>query len=184
MQTPSLAQSLPAGFATPDAQPRWYALHTCSRHEKRVYDQLSAKSIESFLPLYSSQRRWKDRKVALDLPLFPGYMFVHVPFAERLRVLQLPGAVKLVSARGQALPIDDSEIENLRRGLAAGGRAEPHPFLAVGHQVRIIAGPFAGATGILLRKKDDFRVVLSVNLIMRSVAIEVDTCDVEPAGRA
>src|SRR5207248_6238087 len=163
MQTPSITAQDSAAFAASDAQARWYALHTCSRHEKRVHDQLSAKGIESFLPLYSSQRRWKDRKIALDLPLFPGYMFVHVPFAERLRVLQLPGAVKLVSARGQALPLDDSEIEHLRRGLASGGRAEPHPFLLVGHQVRIIAGPFAGATGILLRKKDDFRVVLSVD---------------------
>jgi transcription antitermination factor NusG len=184
MQTPPPSAATAAALFVPDVQPRWYALHTCSRHEKRVYDQLSAKGIQSFLPLYTSQRRWKDRKMSLDLPLFPGYMFVHIPFAERLRVLQLPGAVKFVSARGHAIPLDDSEIENLRRGLSAGGRAEPHPFLNIGQQVRIIAGPFAGATGILLRRKDDFRVVLSVNLIMRSVAIEVDACDIEPAGRA
>lgn len=169
-----------AALATEFATTRWYAAQTCSRHEKRVSEYLVSRNIESFLPLYTTQRRWADRKAKVELPLFPGYLFVRIPLAERLRVLELPGVVRLVSSRGQAVPLADSEVESLRQGLLAGGLAEPHPFLKVGESVRVIAGPFAGCTGILLRKKDSLRVVVSLDIIMRSVAVEVDACDVEP----
>lgn len=170
--------ALIAEFATP----RWYAAQTCSRHEKRVSERLSANGIEGFLPLYTTQRRWADRKAKVELPLFQGYIFVRIPLSNRMRVLQLPGVVRLVSSRGQAVSIDDTEIRSLRQGLATGGIAEPHPFLKIGERVRVVMGPFAGCSGVLLRKKDSLRVVVSLDIIMRSVAVEVDACDIEQAG--
>ena len=112
--------------------------------------------------------------------LFPGYVFVHLDLKDRLRVLQVPSVVRFVSFNGHPAPLPDSEIEALNSGLAGGVRAEPHPYLKVGRRVRVKHGPLAGAQGILVRRKDKFRVVLSIDLIMRSVAVEVDEADVEP----
>ena len=162
-------------------QVRWYAAYVCSRHEKQVVTQLQERRISCFLPVYRSVRRWKDRRKELELVLFPGYVFVHLDLKDRLRVLQLPSVVRFVSFNGHPAPLPDSEIEILSKGLASGIRAEPHPYLKVGHRVRVRSGPLAGAQGILQRKKEKFRVVLSIDLIMRSVAVEVDEADIEPA---
>jgi len=159
---------------------RWYAAYVCSRHEKQVVSQLQERKIDCFLPVYRSLRRWKDRRKELELVLFPGYVFVHFDLKDRLRVLQLPGVVRFVSFNGHPAPLPESEIEILSRGLASGIRAEPHPYLKIGHRVRVRSGPLTGAEGILIRKKDKFRVVLSIDLIMRSVAVEVDEADIEP----
>ena len=167
----------------PDGTPlqvRWYATYVCSRHEKQVLSQLQERNVNCFLPLYRSVRRWKDRRKELELVLFPGYVFVRIDLKERLRVLQLPSVVRFVSFNGQPAALPDAEIEILTRGLASGIRAEPHPYLRVGQRVQIRYGPLAGAEGILLRRKDKLRVVLSIDLIMRSVAVEVDEADVEP----
>jgi transcription antitermination factor NusG len=161
-------------------QPHWYAAYVCARHEKQVVLQLQERRVNCFLPVYRSLRRWKDRRKELELVLFPGYVFVHLDLKDRLRVLQLPSVVRFVSFNGQPAPLPDSEIEILSKGLASGIRAEPHPYLKVGHRVRVRSGPLAGAQGILQRKKDKFRVVLSIDLIMRSVAVEVDEADIEP----
>lgn len=161
-------------------QVHWYAAYVCSRHEKQVVSQLQERRISCFLPVYRSVRRWKDRRKELELVLFPGYVFVHLDLKDRLRVLQLPSVVRFVSFNGRPAPLADSEIEILSKGLASGIRAEPHPYLKVGHRVRVRSGPLAGAQGILVRKKDRFRVVLSIDLIMRSVAVEVDEADIEP----
>ncbi len=112
--------------------------------------------------------------------LFPGYVFVHLDLKDRLRVLQIPSVARFVSFNGQPAALPDAEIEVLINGLAKGVRAEPHPYLKVGHRVRVKHGPLAGTQGILVRRKDKFRVVLSIDLIMRSVAVEVDESDVEP----
>jgi transcription antitermination factor NusG len=161
-------------------QIQWYAAYVCSRHEKQVVSQLQERRIDCFLPVYRSLRRWKDRRKELELVLFPGYVFVHLDLKDRLRVLQLPSVVRFVSFNGHPAPLPDSEIEILSRGLASGIRAEPHPYLKIGHRVRVRSGPLAGAQGILTRRKDKFRVVLSIDLIMRSVAVEVDEADIEP----
>jgi transcription termination/antitermination protein NusG len=161
-------------------QIRWYATHVCSRHEKQVLSQLQERKISCFLPVYRSIRRWKDRRKELELVLFPGYVFVHMDLKDRLRVLQLPSVVRFVSFNGQPAPLQDTEIEVLSKGLASGIRAEPHPYLKVGQRVHVRSGPLAGANGILVRRKDKFRVVLSIDLIMRSVAVEVDEADIEP----
>jgi transcription antitermination factor NusG len=160
-------------------QPRWYALYTCANHEKRVAKQLEERAVEHFLPLYDSVRRWKDRKVKLELPLFPGYVFVHLALQNRLGVLQVPGVARLVGFGGLPVALPDQQLEALRAGLKGDFCAEPHPYLVVGRRVRITRGPLQGTEGILIRKKGSFRVVLSLVLIMRSVAVEVDTADIE-----
>jgi transcription antitermination factor NusG len=135
--------------------------------------------IEYFLPVYKSVRRWKDRRKQLELPLFPGYVFVRIALRDRLQVLQLPGVVHLVSFSGKPAVLADSEIESLR-GLTQHAGIEPHPYLKVGKRVRVHSGPMAGVEGILVRRKERFRVVLSIHLIQRSVSVEVDETEVEP----
>jgi transcription antitermination factor NusG len=170
------AVALPALWA----EQHWYAAYTCAKHEKRVAAELGARDVEHFLPLYSSVRRWKDRRVTLDVPLFPGYVFVRLPLCNRLRLLQIPSVVRLVGFGGLPTALPDTEMEILRWGLSQNLRAEPHPFLTVGRRVRITCGPFAGLDGILKRQKSNLRVVVSLELIQRSVAVDVDIADVRP----
>lgn len=171
--------SLPADVAGLN----WYALYTCPRHERCVARQIEERSISCFLPVYRSLRRWKDRRKELELALFPGYVFVRFALKDRLRVLQLPSVVRLVSFNGQPAVLPDAEIEGLRQRLSR-GRVEPHPYLSVGRRVRVCAGPMQGLEGIVVRRKDRCRVVFSLDLIMRSVAVEVDETDVEPVADA
>jgi transcription antitermination factor NusG len=166
---------------TTDLQPHWYALYTCANHERRVATELHARTVEHFLPLYSSVRRWKDRRVTLDLPLFPGYVFVRLALPDRLLVVRIPSVVRLVGFNGQPAALPDEEMEILRSGLCQSLRAEPHPFLTVGRRVRITGGPFTGLEGVLRRKRNSPRVVISLSLIQRSVAVDVDVADVAPA---
>lgn len=161
------------------ASKHWYAAYTCARHEKHVRRQLEEKHIACFLPLYRSVRRWKDRHKELELVLFPGYVFVHIAPEDCLRVLQTPSVVRFVSFSGHPAALNDDEIESLRHGVANGVRTEPYPYLKIGRKVRVNRGPLAGTEGILLRKKDKFRIVLSIDLIMRSVAVEVHAADLE-----
>lgn len=166
-------------------QPNWYALYTCPRHERCVAHQIEQRNIACFLPLYRSVRRWRDRRKELELALFPGYVFVRLALKDRLRVLQLPSAVRLVSFNGQPAVLPEAEIEALRDRLSRGGRGvEPHPYLRVGRRVRVCAGPMRGLEGIIVRRKDRCRVVFSLDLIARSVAVEVDETDVEPVAEA
>jgi len=161
-------------------QARWYAAYTCANHEKRVAAELEARDVEHFLPLYVSRRRWKDRRVQLELPLFPGYVFVRIALFQRMRVVQIPSLVRLVGFGGLPTALPDTEMEIMRSGLSQNLRAEPHPFLTVGRRVRINCGPFAGLEGVLKRRKNDMRVVVSLELIQRSVAVDVEAADVSP----
>jgi transcription antitermination factor NusG len=161
-------------------KPRWYAAYTSANHEKRVAEQLSLRSVEHFLPAYASVRRWKDRRVTLQMPLFPGYVFVRMALRDRLQVLQVPGVAKLVGFNGTPVALPQGEIEALRASLADGLRAEPHPYLKVGHRVRVKTGPLQGLQGILVRKKNVSRFVISLDAIMRSVAAEIDVAELEP----
>jgi transcription termination/antitermination protein NusG len=164
----------------PWAEQHWYAAYTCANHEKHVAAELRARDVEHFLPLYSSVRRWKDRRVMLDLPLFPGYVFVRLPLCDRLRVVQIPSVVRLVGFGGLPAALPDTEMDVMRSGLSKNLHAEPHPFLKVGRRVRITGGPFAGLEGILKCKKNNLRVVVSLDLIQRSVAVDVERSDVSP----
>jgi transcription termination/antitermination protein NusG len=158
---------------------RWYAVYTCSNREKKVAEEISQRGIENYLPTYRAARRWSDRRIQLDMPLFQGYLFVHFDLSDRLKVLQVPGVVRLVGFGGLPAPLPDQQIESLRGGLNSTLRAEPHPFLVVGRRVRIKRGPLAGMTGVLLKRKRQFRVVISVSLIQRAMAIDTDEADIE-----
>jgi transcription antitermination factor NusG len=165
--------------ASGDRPENWYALYTCPRHEKRVAEQMEERLISCFLPLYRSVRRWKDRRKELDLALFPGYVFVHIALRDKLQVLKVPGAVRLVTFNGEPAALPEQEIECLRKRQSNFGTIEPHPYLRVGRRVRVRSGPMQGLEGIIRRSKDKCRVVFSLELIMRSVAIEVDEADLE-----
>ncbi len=157
----------------------WYAAYTAARHEKRVADQVERQRVEYFLPLYETIHRWKDRRAHVSLPLFPGYVFVRIPLRDRLQVLEIPSVASIVGFGGIPAPLPDTDIESLRHGLTR-AHAEPHPYLKIGRRVRIKSGPFQGLEGILKRKKDDLRLVLSLDLIMRSIVLDIDGAEVEP----
>jgi transcription antitermination factor NusG len=159
---------------------RWYAVTVRPRHEKTVTRHLEHKGLNYFLPVYRSVRRWKDRRKELDMALFPGYVFVNLNLRDRLGVLQAPGVVQFVTFQGQPAAVPDPEIRALESGLAAGLQPQPHPYLRQGKKVRVKSGPLADAQGIMIRRKDGFRLVLSIDLLMRSVMLEVDEADVEP----
>jgi transcription antitermination factor NusG len=179
-----LDSSAEAILSRDSVQLRWYAAYTCANHEKRVRDQLEERSVESFLPLYETVRRWKDRRMHMQLPIFPGYVFVRMGLADRLRVLQVPSVVRLVGFNGQLSALPDEEMEGLKKGLARGVLAEPHPFLSVGRRVRVKAGPLAGVEGIVIRRKNRLRLVISLELIQRAAMVEIDAADLDPLGKA
>jgi transcriptional antiterminator NusG len=160
---------------------RWYVAHTSANHERRVAEQLAARNVEHFLPTYSSVRRWKDRSVKLQLPLFPGYVFVRMALRERLHILNVRGVATLVSFCGIPACLPDPEIDALRASLARGVAATPHPYLVAGKKVHLLSGPLAGLTGILVRRKSGARFVVSVNLIQRSLAVELNEADLGAA---
>jgi transcription antitermination factor NusG len=161
-------------------EPLWYAAYTSANHEKRVAEQLMRKSVEHFLPLYNTVRRWKDRWVQLTLPLFPGYVFVRIALNDRMQVLKVPGVAKLVGFNGMPTALQQKDIDALRTSLLNGLRAEPHSYLTVGRRVRVKSGPLFGMEGILLRRKSGLRVAISIELIQRSVAVDIENSEIEP----
>lgn len=162
---------------------QWFAVYTTSCHEKRVAEHCQIRAIESFLPTYQSTRRWKNGcTVNIASPLFPGYVFVRVNQTHKVRVLELPGVVSIVGAARQPTPLPDADIEALRNGIHL-LKAEPHPCLNLGDKVKIRKGPLAGMTGVLIRKKNGLRVVLTLELIMKSISVEIDEKDLEVASQ-
>ena len=189
----STATSILSPMAAEAANPsdsRWVAVYTVARHEKVVARQLEERRIETFLPLCRSLHRWKDRKKEVELALFPSYVFVRIDPGKKLPVLQVPSVVSIVTFNGELAVLPEAEINALRNGLENHLCAEPCPYLKVGKRVRVVRGPMAGAEGILSRKKDRYRFVISVDVLMRSVALEVDASDLElvhspqPLGRS
>lgn len=178
--TVDLSSRQAPGLAANYLEPCWYAAYTCANHEKRVAQQLEERAIEHFLPLYETVHRWKDRRMRLRLPLFPSYVFVRLLLRDRLRVLTVPSVVRLVGFGDLPMALPESELDLLRNGLNPELRAQPHPYLTAGRRVRIRSGPLVGMEGILLRRKGNFRVVLSIDLIMRSIAVDADIADVFP----
>jgi transcription antitermination factor NusG len=158
----------------------WWAIYTRHQHEKAVEEMLSAKGFNVFLPLYESIRRWKDRRKLLSLPLFPCYVFVKGGLDRRLHVLTTPG-VHMVLTRGERVAtIPNDEIEAIRRTVEGPYRVEPHPFLRCGERVRVIRGSLEGVEGVLVRKTNMYRLVLSVEMLAQSVAVEIDALDATP----
>lgn len=164
----------------PLPEARWYAASTAPCREKRVLDHLAVRQIESFVPLYLSSRKWKNGcRVELELPLFPGYVFVRMPVTQRIRVLEVPSVLSIVSRGREPEPLDDDAIAALRAGLSL-RNVEPHPYLVTGERVFISAGPFAGMSGVVVRRKNSVRVVITLDLLMQSMAVEMNVEDIEP----
>jgi transcription antitermination factor NusG len=176
---PSNPFALPATLLGMPRQ--WYAVYCRVNHEKRVADQLHGKALESFLPTYESVHRWKDRKVVITSPLFPGYLFVHLSSSDRMQVLTVPGVVSLVGPAGCPIPVAEQEIQSLKRWVDRKLKMQPFPHFVVGNRVRIKGGPLADVEGVLVRTANNFRLVLSVSLINQSVCVEVDGADVAVA---
>jgi transcription antitermination factor NusG len=157
----------------------WYALYTRHHHERNVALALAGKGLEAFLPLYTSVRRWKDRDKKLQLPLFPCYLFLRNPVGRWQPILATPGVHSIVGFGGRPAEIPISEIEAVRRVVGSPCHVEPHPFLQCGDRVRVTAGPLQGLEGRLLRKKSLWKLLVSVEMLQRSVAVEIDATMVE-----
>jgi len=158
----------------------WWALYTRHQHEKTVAEMLSAKGFEVFLPQYESIRRWKDRSKKLTLPLFPCYLFVRGGLNRRLQVVTTPGVHMILFHGENVAMIPGVEIDAIRKAVEGPFRVEPHPFLKCGERVRVTRGSLQGVEGVLVRKKNLYRLVLSVDMMAQSVAVEIDATDVEP----
>jgi transcription antitermination factor NusG len=169
-------------IAIPNDQTSWWAVYTRHQHEKSVEEMLASKGFEVFLPLYESTRRWKDRTKVLSLPLFPCYVFVRGGLERKLQIVTTPG-IHMILYRGERVAtISASEIEAIQRAVAGSHRIEPHPFLKCGMRVRVVRGALEGVEGILTRKKNMYRLILSVDMLAQAVAVEVHAADVEPCG--
>jgi len=159
--------------------PSWYAAYTHSCHEKRVAQHFSTRNIEFFLPVHRTISHWKNGlRVAIERPLFAGYVFVKAQREDKVRILEVPGVHSIVSAGREPTPLPYEEMEALRRGVRL-LNVEPHPFLKAGEKVHIRRGPLEGMTGIVIRQKNSVRVVLSIDLIMKSISVEVDADNLE-----
>jgi len=176
----------PIAFPVPPAEapPAWFALRVKARHEKIASLALSTKGLESYLPLYRSRRCWSDRYKELQLPLFPGYLFCRFSAADKLRVETTPAVLSVVSCGRHPVPVPETEIAAVETMLASGLPVLPCPFLREGQLVYIHRGPLQGLEGLLLEFKNTWRVVVSVTLLQRSVAVEVDRETVSPASTA
>ncbi len=154
--------------------PKWFAIRVKSQREKSVAAAIGSKGFEEFLPLYKSRRRWSDRLKSQELPLFPGYVFCHIDPSSRLPILTIPGVLHFVGIGKTPAPIDEIEIAAVQSAVRSGLRVEPSDYLEVGQCVRLEDGPLAGLKGILTEVRKQFRVVVSLTLLKRSVAVEID----------
>src|ERR1700730_1840708 len=157
----------------------WYALYTKHQHEKMVARVLTIKGFETLLPLYQAARQWKDRTKLLSLPLFPCYVFLKGNLERRLDIMTTPGIHALVSIAERPAAIPPTEIEAIRRAVESGARIGPHPFLKCGEWMRVRSGPLAGIQGILVRKKNLCRLVLSMEILGKAASVEIDAFVVE-----
>jgi len=157
-----------------DIPGQWFAIRVKSRCEKVVARMAHNKGFEEFLPLYQSRRRWSDREKSLELPLFPGYLFCRLDPQHRLPLLTIPGVLHFVGVGKAPTPIDDVEVAAIQKAIQSGLVAEPWPFLEIGQRVRLEDGPLAGLEGILAETPKQHRIVVSVTLLRRSVAVSIE----------
>lgn len=158
----------------------WYAVRVRSNFEKAASRALRSRGYNEFVPYYRAKRRWSDRTRLVDFPLFPGYVFCRFDPERRLPVLQAPGVVDVVGFGGELLPIGEAEIDSIKALVNYGREVQPWPFLKVGQKVRIRGGSLDGIEGVLLKLKNVRRLVVSINLLQRSVCAELGREDVEP----
>jgi transcription antitermination factor NusG len=157
----------------------WFAIYTRPRHEKKVAAYLHDKGINVFLPLRTVISRWKDRRKEIEFPLFAGYVFVHTSSENRLPILRTPGVVQFVAENGIPAPIPEDQIEAVRQLVDSGLQFDPYPYVKEGMHVRIKSGPLKGVEGIIISKRKKHLLVLSVDLIQQSAALEIDIADTD-----
>lgn len=176
-------QSLPLDCLSASAESSWYAVHTKARHEKRVAAHFEEKNVRTFLPLISQISQWTDRRSRVEVPMFSCYTFVNTvqTAEERLKVLQTPGVLGFVGNERQGTPIPDHQIESLRTAIGESTPCFPYPFIRTGKRVRIRGGSLNGIVGILVRQGADQSLVVSIELLQRSVAIRVEGYAIELA---
>jgi transcription antitermination factor NusG len=175
----SATQLIPLGIAA--YEPNWYAVHTKARHEKRVTARLEEKQVYTFLPLFRQIQRWSDRKVLVDFPMFSCYAFVRTvqTVEQRLKILRTPGVLSFVGCERQGTPIPQEQIESLRKAISGNIPCFAHPFIKSGRRVRIRGGSLDGVEGILERQGADQSLIVSIELLHRSIAIRVEGYDIE-----
>jgi transcription antitermination factor NusG len=162
---------------TKDSAQPWYAVHVQPRYERTVASILLMKGYESFLPLYRCRHRWSDRIKVIELPLFDGYLFCQFDVTKRLPILVTPRVIGIVGEGRIPVPIQENEMAALFAIVLAEAKAEPYPYLQVGQRVRVDGGPLSGLEGIILALSKPTRLIVSVTLLKRSVAVEIDeTC--------
>lgn len=159
---------------------QWYAIRVRTRFERTVAGALGGKGYEAWLPVRTNKRRWKDRDASVETPLFQGYVFGRLDAHKRLPVLTIPGVRQIVGFGGQSTPIPDQEIEALQAAIASGRDFGVRPYLREGHRVRVIEGPLRGVEGILVQIGEASQIVLSINLLQRSLAVQFERESVEP----
>jgi transcriptional antiterminator RfaH len=159
---------------------KWYALTVRYQHEQRTEKALQSKGLETLVPVYRSQRQWSDRVKDVELPLFAGYVLCRFALRERVPVLDTPGVAKIVGFGGTAVALEDCEIADIQRLLASKLALAPWPYLKAGDRVRVERGVMRGLEGTLLRTKDALRLVIGVQLLQRSIAVELDRDAVVP----
>jgi len=171
------------GVLSANSESSWFAIQTWPRHERKVAAELGEKGVSVFLPLFGEKRQWSDRRRFVESPLFPQYVFVRIPSetSARIPVLRTNGVRGFVGKRGAGLPVPDSEIDAIRAVLAQGVPFKPHSFLNIGKRVRIRGGSLDGVVGILTAVNNDTTLVVSVELIQRSLAIRITGFALEPA---
>jgi transcription antitermination factor NusG len=161
----------------------WYAVYTRHQHETSVMNRLAERGMETFLPMYVVVHRWKDRNKHISLPLFPCYVFLRFEPQQHSQVITTSGVIFMLTMAGRPAPIPNIQIDAIRRTVASHLQVEPHPFLRCGDWVRVKSGPLCDVEGILVRRKGSYRLVLSAELLEKSVAVEVDAFSVEPIQR-
>jgi transcription antitermination factor NusG len=162
----------------------WFAVHVRTRHETAIASFLEAKGYEQFVPLYKFKKRWSDRVKVLEAPLFPGYLFCRFDPQFRLPILKTPGVIQIIGYNRIPTPIDETEISAIQTVIESGMQTQPWPYLEVGQRVRIGSGSLRGLDGLVVKMKENHRLVVSVTLLRRSVAVEIDSSLVEPFNKA
>jgi transcription antitermination factor NusG len=162
------------------ATQQWYVAYTLPRHEKAVANRLATQEIVSYLPLYSEVRCWKRRRMEVELPLFPGYVFVRMLLADRIRILSYPGVIRLLSANGHMAVVSDEDIQSLQSSLET-WKAKPYPFFTSGKRVQIRSGPFAGLKGTILRRNGKRKLIVSLDLIQSAMQLDLDAAEAQLA---
>jgi transcription antitermination factor NusG len=169
------------GLTERELYPQWYALAVKHQHERRVGVVLQTRGLETLVPLYRARRAWSDRVKDVDLPLFPGYVFCRFTYVNRTGLLNTPGVTKIVGFGGWPAPLEDSEISAIQSVLRLKLPVRPWPYLNPGDRVLVERGPLRGLEGVLLREKDRLRLVISVELLRRSIVAEIEPEMIVPA---